>query len=40
VPFPGAKRTLHWSFPDPAAVTGSRDERLKAFREVRDERAD
>lgn len=30
-----AKRMLHWSFPDPVAVTAS-DERLKAFRAVRD----
>lgn len=34
--FPGAKRMLHWSFPDPAAVTGSETERLAAFRQVRD----
>lgn len=34
--FPGAARRLHWSFPDPAAATGSEDERLAVFREVRD----
>lgn len=34
--FPGAKRILHWSFPDPAAAPGSREERLRAFRRVRD----
>ncbi len=33
--FPGAKWMLHWSFPDPAAI-GAPDERLKAFRAVRD----
>ena len=34
--FPGAKRTLHWSFPDPAAAVGSESDRLAAFRRVRD----
>lgn len=34
--FPGAVRTLHWSFPDPAAATGSVEERLATFRSVRD----
>jgi arsenate reductase len=32
--FPGAKERLHWSLPDPSAVTGK--ERLEAFRGVRD----
>ena len=32
--FPGAKKRLHWSLPDPSAVTGKR--RLEAFRDVRD----
>ena len=32
--FPGAKRRLHWSFPDPSGVKGG--ERLPAFREARD----
>lgn len=35
--FPGTGRRLHWSLPDPAAATGSHDEKLQAFREVRDE---
>jgi arsenate reductase (thioredoxin) len=35
--FPGAGRLLHWSFDDPAAVLGSEDARLAAFRRVRDE---
>ena len=34
--FPGARRQEHWSFPDPSAVTGSDEERLDAFRRVRD----
>lgn len=34
--FPGAPERLHWSYPDPAAVEGSHDEKLRAFREVRD----
>jgi len=35
--FPGAATSIHWSFDDPAAVEGSRDERLAAFRIVRDQ---
>ena len=35
--FPGATRTLHHAFDDPAAVEGSEDTRLNAFRRVRDE---
>lgn len=34
--FPGPAQRIHWSFPDPAAVEGSADERLDAFRTVRD----
>jgi arsenate reductase len=33
---PGARRTAHESFPDPAAVGGTDEERLDAFRGVRD----
>lgn len=29
--FPGAPQQIHWSFPDPAAVTGSDDEQFQAF---------
>jgi len=35
--FPGAKERLHWSFPDPSTVTGGNEERLRAFRSVRDD---
>ncbi len=35
--FPGPVRRLHWPLPDPAAVSGTEEERLRAFREVRDE---
>jgi arsenate reductase (thioredoxin) len=34
--FPGAASRLHWSFEDPSAVAGPDDERLAAFRRVRD----
>jgi arsenate reductase len=34
--FPNALHRLHWSFPDPSAATGSHEERLAVFREVRD----
>jgi arsenate reductase len=34
--FPGNVQRLHWSFPDPAAETGSLADRLQAFRTVRD----
>jgi arsenate reductase len=33
---PGARRTAHEGFPDPAAVAGTDDDRLGAFREARD----
>jgi len=35
--FPGAKKTIHVSFPDPASATGSEEDQMKLFREVRDE---
>jgi arsenate reductase len=34
--FAGARRQVHWSFPDPSAATGSEEERLAVFRQVRD----
>ncbi|MGD2121505.1 MAG: arsenate reductase ArsC [Gemmatimonadota bacterium] len=33
----GQASRVHWGLPDPAAVQGSEEERLQAFREVRDE---
>ena len=35
--FPGAKRRIHWSVEDPAAVGGSEETRLNAFRAARDD---
>ncbi|EFH86105.1 arsenate reductase ArsC [Ktedonobacter racemifer] len=34
--FPGAKHRRHWSFPDPSRATGSHDEQLAVYRQVRD----
>ena len=34
--FPGIAQRLHWSFPDPSALTGSEEEKLKRTREIRD----
>ena len=35
--FPGQVNRHHWPFLDPAHATGSEEEKLKVFREVRDE---
>lgn len=35
--FPGKTKRLHWSFEDPTAATGPEEERLKAFRRIRDQ---
>jgi arsenate reductase (thioredoxin) len=35
--FPGAKKTMHMSFPDPKGFTGSDEEVLAGFQKVRDE---
>jgi protein-tyrosine-phosphatase len=32
--FPGDPVRIHWSFPDPAVIEGSEEERYKAFRET------
>lgn len=34
--FPGTTQRIHWSFEDPAAVSGTHEEKLHAFRTVRD----
>ena len=33
--FPGDPKRIHWSYEDPSAVEGPEEERLKAFRDVR-----
>lgn len=38
--FPGARRQVHWGYPDPSAATGTEEERLAIFRQVRDAIAD
>lgn len=35
--FPRHTKRIHWSFEDPAAASGSKEEKLKVFRRVRDE---
>jgi arsenate reductase len=35
--FPGDAKRLHWSFPDPSALSGSHDERLAGTRRIRDQ---
>jgi arsenate reductase len=34
--FPGARRQIHWSFPDPPQTEEPNDEYLREFRKVRD----
>lgn len=34
--FPSATQRLHWGFPDPSALGGTREEKLAATREIRD----
>ena len=34
--FPATRHQEHWGFPDPSAVTGTEEERLAVFRQVRD----
>jgi len=38
--FPAATARIHWSFDDPSRAVGAEDERLAAFRRVRDEIAE
>ena len=35
--FPGVSKTLHWSFEDPSAITGSDDDKLAGTIRIRDE---
>jgi arsenate reductase len=35
--FPGITRRLHWPFPDPSRVTGTKEEKLAGIRKIRDE---
>lgn len=35
--FPGGTMRLHWSFDDPSAARGTDEDRLRAFRNVRDQ---
>lgn len=34
---PGAKKTLHWPFDDPADAIGTDDQKMESFRRIRDE---
>ena len=34
--FPGSTERIHWSFDDPSAATGTDEQRLHMFREIRD----
>ncbi|MBN1106157.1 MAG: arsenate reductase ArsC [Deltaproteobacteria bacterium] len=34
--FPGVRRTMNWSFPDPASLQGTQEEKLRAVRGIRD----
>ncbi len=34
--FPGVSRRIHWSFPDPSAIAGTREERRAGTRKIRD----
>lgn len=35
--YPAARMTLHWPFIDPADATGTDEEKMKVFRDVRDQ---
>jgi arsenate reductase len=35
--FPAGAKRIHWSFEDPATVQGTEEERLAAFRRIRDQ---
>jgi arsenate reductase len=35
--FPGVAKRLHWGFPDPSTLVGSREQKLAEVRRIRDE---
>lgn len=35
--FPGVRRRIHWPFPDPEQVSGTRQEKLNQVRKIRDD---
>ena len=35
--FPGATKRMHWSFPDPARLTGTEEEKMAKVRTIRDD---
>ena len=35
--FPGVTQRLHWTFPDPASLSGTQAERLEGTRKIRDQ---
>jgi arsenate reductase (thioredoxin) len=35
--FPGVAQRLHWSFPDPSALTGTKEKKLAQIRPIRDQ---
>jgi len=35
--FPGPAQRLHWAFPDPSVLTGTREEKMAGVRRIRDE---
>ncbi len=35
--FPGVNKRIHWSFPDPSALTGSREEIMAGTRRIKDQ---
>jgi arsenate reductase len=37
--FPGGTKRIHWSLPDPAAAEGNNQQKLAAFRSVREQLA-
>lgn len=34
--YPAEKKRLHWPFPDPSAVTGTKEERIEKIKPIRD----